>query len=128
MCQLMVPRTSKFCGILSSSLMWLIYSNKTISIIYQAGILTAANESLSAPASPLSHLSLSELREIFILLSLRRSDVLCCWWSVICYQGRVERGVIKLCIIIIYNAVLYENNSHNIRIIQTNCQIILNKY
>ena len=36
--------------------------------------------------------------------------------------------MIKLCIIIIYNGVLYENNSHNIRIIQTNCQIILNKY
>ena len=36
--------------------------------------------------------------------------------------------MIKLSIIIIYNGVLYENNSHNIRIIPTNCQIILNKY
>ena len=53
--------------------MWLIYSNKTISIIYQAGILTAANESLSVQAFPLGHLSLSELREISVLLSLRRS-------------------------------------------------------
>ena len=108
-----------------SFLMWLIYSNKTISIIYQAGILTAANESLSVQAFPPGHLSLSGLREISVLLSLRRSAGV---EFVAKVQGRVERGVIKLCIIIIYNAVLYENNSHNIRIIQTNCQIILNKY
>ena len=36
------------CGILSWVLMCLIYSNKTIRIIYQTGILTASNESLSA--------------------------------------------------------------------------------
>ena len=105
--------------------MWLIYSNKTIWIIYQAGILTPANESLSAQAFPLSHLSLSQLGEVSVLLSLRPSVL---EEYIICYQGREGRGVIKLCIIVIYNAVLYENNSHNIRIIQTNCQIILNKY
>ena len=68
--------------------MWLIYSNKTIWIIYQAGILTPANESLSVQAFPLSHLSLSELREISVLLSLRRSASL----FIICYpRQRTER-------------------------------------